>query len=182
MPNQKYTEDELLNSLKKHDQQAYAFLYDNYSKAIFVVIKQIIPQQEAAEDVLQEVFVKVWQNIQTYDIGKGRLYTWMISIARNLSIDRTRSKEFNKQTKTASLQDNVNAYGSAEETKISDIGLQKVLTTLPVENAKLIDLAYFKGYTQEEISKIMMIPVGTVKTRMRSAISFLRTKIKPNTI
>ena len=181
MPTQRYTEDELLNSLKEHDEQAFRFLYDNYSKAIFTVIKQIIQQQEIAEDILQEVFVKVWQNIQTYDVGKGRLYTWMISIARNLSIDRTRSKEFNKQSKTTSLQDTVHISGNIEETKISDIGLKKVLTSLPADNAKLIDLAYFKGFTQEEISKIMMIPVGTVKTRMRSAISFLRTKIKPNT-
>ena len=182
MPYQKYTEDELLTSLKQYDEQAYQFLYDNYSKAIFTVIKQIIPQQEMAEDVLQEAFVKVWQNIQTYDISKGRLYTWMISIARNLAIDRTRSKEFNKQNKTASLQDNVPILGNTEENKFSDVGLQKVLTTLPADNARLIDLAYFKGFTQEEISKIMMIPVGTVKTRMRSAISFLKNKIKPNSI
>ena len=181
MPTLHYTEDELLNSLKQHDEQAYRFLYDNYSKAVFTIIKQIIPQQEVAEDLLQEVFVKVWQNIHSYDVSKGRLYTWMISIARNLSIDRTRSKEFNKQSKTASLQDTVHISGNTEENKISDIGLKKVLTSLPADNAKLIDLAYFKGYTQEEISKIMMIPVGTVKTRMRSAISFLRTKIKPNT-
>lgn len=181
MPTPNYTEDELLSSLKQHNEQAYRFLYDNYSKAIFTVIKQIISQQEVAEDILQEVFVKVWQNIQSYDVSKGRLYTWMISIARNLSIDRTRSKEFNKQSKTASLQDTVHISGNTEENKISDIGLKKVLTSLPADNAKLIDLAYFKGYTQEEISKIMMIPVGTVKTRMRSAISFLRTKIKPNT-
>ena len=181
MPTLRYTEDELLTSLKQHNEQAYSFLYDNYSKAIFTIIKQIIPQQEVAEDILQEVFVKVWQNIHSYDVSKGRLYTWMISIARNLSIDRTRSKEFNKQSKTASLQDNVHISGNTEENKISDIGLKKVLTSLPADNAKLIDLAYFKGYTQEEISKIMMIPVGTVKTRMRSAISFLRTKIKPNT-
>ncbi len=181
MPTQHYTETELLTGLKQHDEQAYRFLYDNYSRSLFAVIKQIIPQQEMAEDVLQEVFIKVWQNIQTYDISKGRLYTWMISIARNLSIDRTRSKEFNKQTKTASLQDNVHIAGNVEENKISDIGLKKVLTALPADNAKLIDLAYYKGFTQEEISKIMMIPVGTVKTRMRSAISFLRTRIKPNT-
>lgn len=179
MQNQHYTEDELLTSLKQHDEQAYRFLYDNYSKAIFTVIRQIIPQQEVAEDVLQELFVKVWQNIQTYDISKGRLYTWMISIARNLAIDRTRSKEFNKQNKTTTLQDNVPMMNSTVENKFADIGLQKVLTTLPADNAKLIDLAYFKGFTQEEIAKIMMIPVGTVKTRMRNAISFLRTKIKP---
>lgn len=180
MSTRHYTEEELLTGLKQHDEQAYQFLYDNYSKSIFAIIKQIISQQEMAEDILQEVFIKVWQNIHSYDVSKGRLYTWMISIARNLSIDRTRSKEFNKQSKTDSLQDTVHTSGNIEENKISDIGLKRVLTALPADNAKLIDLAYFKGFTQEEISRIMMIPVGTVKTRMRSAISFLRTKIKPN--
>jgi RNA polymerase sigma-70 factor (ECF subfamily) len=155
-------------------------LYDHYSKALFVVIRQIIPQQEMAEDLLQETFVKIWQNIHTYDGSRGRLYTWMLSIARNLSIDRTRSKEFNKQSKTATLQDNVYASTPAEEVRITDIGLKKVLSSIPEENARLIDLAYFKGYTQEEIAKILVMPVGTVKTRMRSAIANLRKLIKPN--
>ena len=180
MLNLHYTETELLTGLQQHDEQAYQFLYDNYSKSILIVIKQIISQQEIAEDVLQEAFIKVWQNIHTYDVSKGRLYTWMISIARNLAIDRTRSKEFTKQNKTESIQDNVYITGNTEESNISDSGLRKVLTALPSDNARLIDLAYFKGFTQEEISKIMMIPIGTVKTRMRSAISFLRNKLKPN--
>ena len=154
LSNQHYTEEELLTSLKERNEQAYQFLYDNYSKSLFIVIRQIISQHEVAEDVLQEVFVKVWQNIHSYDVSKGRLYTWMISIARNLSIDRTRSKEFNKQSKTASLQENVHISGNIEESRISDIGLKKVLTALPGDNAKLIDLAYFKGFTQEEISKL----------------------------
>ena len=80
--------------------------------------------------------------------------------------------------KTAPLQDNVPITNSTVENNFADVGLLKVLTTLPADNAKLIDLAYFKGFTQEEIAKLMMIPVGTVKTRMRSAISFLRNKIK----
>ncbi len=103
MPNLKYTEDELLTSLKLHDEQAFSFCMITIPNRCLLIIKQIISQQEVAEDVLQEVFVKVWQNIQSYDVSKGRLYTWMISIARNLSIDRTRSKEFNKQSKTATL-------------------------------------------------------------------------------
>ena len=175
-----HNEEELLKRLKLHEEQAYRFLYDHYSKALFVVIKQIIPQQEIAEDLLQETFVKIWQNIHTYDGSRGRLYTWMLSIARNLSIDRTRSKEFNKQSKTATLQDNVYSSTPAEEARITDIGLKKVLSSIPKENARLIDLAYFKGYTQEEIAKILVLPVGTVKTRMRSAIASLRKLIKPN--
>ena len=175
-----HNEDELLKRLKLHEEQAYQFLYDHYSKALFVVIKQIITQQEAAEDLLQETFVKIWQNIHTYDGSRGRLYTWMLSIARNLSIDRTRSKEFNKQSKTAALQDNVYTSAPTEEARVTDIGLKKVLNSIPEENARLIDLAYFKGYTQEEIAKILAMPVGTVKTRMRSAIANLRKIIKPN--
>jgi len=175
-----HNEEELLRRLKLHEERAYQFLYDHYSKALFVVIKQIIPQQEVAEDLLQETFVKVWQNIHTYDGSRGRLYTWMLSIARNLSIDRTRSKEFNKQSKTATLQDNVYMSAPTEEARVVDIGLRKVLSSIPEENARLIDLAYFKGYTQEEIAKILAMPVGTVKTRMRSVINNLRKLIKPN--
>ncbi|WP_240743304.1 RNA polymerase sigma factor [Ilyomonas limi] len=175
-----HNEDELLRRLKLYEEQAYRFLYDHYSKALFIVIKQIIPQQEIAEDILQETFVKVWQNIHTYDGSRGRLYTWMLSIARNLSIDRTRSKEFNKQSKTGALQENVYTSAPTEESRVTDVGLKKVLNSIPEENARLIDLAYFKGYTQEEIAKILVIPVGTVKTRMRSAIASLRKLIKPN--
>lgn len=180
MSNLLHNEDELLRRLKLHEEQAYQFLYDHYSKSLFTIIKQIISQQEVAEDLLQETFVKIWQNIHTYDGSRGRLYTWMLSIARNLSIDRTRSKEFNKQSKTATLQDNVYDSTPAEEARVTDIGLKKVLSSIPEENARLIDLAYFKGYTQEEIAKILVMPVGTVKTRMRSAIANLRKIIKPN--
>lgn len=180
MANQYYNEDELLKRLKLHDEQAYRYLYDNYAKALFVAIKQIIPQQEIAEDLLQDTFVKVWQNIHTYDGTRGRLYTWMMSIARNLCIDRTRSKEFNKQSKTATLQDNVYSSAPTEEATITDTGLKNVLKSIPEENARLIDLAYYKGFTQEEIAKILVMPVGTVKTRMRAAISNLRKIIKPN--
>lgn len=169
-----------MKRLKLHEEQAYRFLYDHYSRALFAVIKQIVPQQEIAEDLLQETFVKVWQNIHTYDGSRGRLYTWMLSIARNLAIDRTRSKEFNKQGKTATLQEDVYSSAPAEEARITDVGLKKVLNSIPEENARLIDLAYFKGYTQEEIAKILVMPVGTVKTRMRSAIANLRKLIKPN--
>jgi RNA polymerase sigma-70 factor (ECF subfamily) len=98
-----YTEAELLQALQSHDEQAFSFLYDRYSKALFNIILQIIPQQELAEDVLQEVFVKIWQNIKSYDETKGRLYTWMLNIARNQSIDRTRSKDFNNRYKTKEL-------------------------------------------------------------------------------
>ncbi|MDB5192382.1 MAG: polymerase sigma-70 factor [Segetibacter sp.] len=167
-----YTETELLESLKSHDEQAFIYLYDNYSKALFTVIHGIIPQKDAADDILQEVFVKIWQYISTYDSGKGRLYTWMLNIARNRAIDAMRSKDANKQAKTITLEDNV--YPGEVMINIKDLGLQKVLNGLPKESRKLLELSYFMGYTQDEISKMLQIPIGTVKTRIRTTLISLR--------
>ena len=169
-----YTEAELLEGLQGHDEQAFGFLYDNYSKALFSIILQIIPQQELAEDVLQEVFVKIWQNIKSYDETKGRLYTWMLNIARNQAIDRTRSKDFNNRSKTTELSENVYSNSHGAEARIDDVGLKKTLSSLPEESRKLLELAYYQGYTQEEISKMLNIPLGTVKTRLRATIIQLR--------
>ena len=169
-----YTEAELLLGLQAHDEQAFSFLYDRYSKALFSIIWQVVPQQELAEDILQEVFVKIWQNISSYDETKGRLYTWMLNIARNQAIDRTRSKDFNNRSKTTELSENVYNNSQAAETKVDDVGLQKTLSNLPAESRKLLDLAYYQGYTQEEIAKMLNIPLGTVKTRLRATIIQLR--------
>ncbi len=168
-----YTEYELVEALKSYNEQAFVFLYDNYSKAIFTVIHTIIDQRDTAEDLLQEVFVKIWQNISSYDSSKGRLYTWMINIARNRAIDSIRSKETNKKSKTIELTDNV-YVGGGEHSKIEDIGLKRVLNELPKETRRLMELAYFQGYTQDEISKILSIPIGTVKTRIRTTLIQLR--------
>jgi RNA polymerase sigma-70 factor (ECF subfamily) len=169
-----YTEAELLQGLQAHDEQAFSFLYDRYSKALFSIILQFVPQQELAEDVLQEVFLKIWRNIKSYDETKGRLYTWMLNIARNQAIDRTRSKDFNNRSKTTELSENVYNNKQAAEAKMDDVGLQKTLSSLPEENRKLLELAYYQGYTQEEIAKMLNIPLGTVKTRIRATIIQLR--------
>jgi len=169
-----YTEAELLQGLQAHDEHAFSFLYDHYSKALFSIILPIIPQQELAEDVLQEVFVKIWQNIKLYDASKGRLYTWMLNIARNQSIDRTRSKDFNNRSKTTELSETVYNNRQGAEAKIDDVGLTKTLSQLPDESRKLLELAYYQGYTQEEIANMLNIPLGTVKTRIRTTIIHLR--------
>lgn len=175
-----YTDAELLAALQQHDEQAYAFLYDRYSKALYGIILQVIPSGEGAEDVLQDVFIKIWQNIKLYDAGKGRLYTWMLNIARNAAIDRTRSKDFNNRAKTAELTENVYTAGGVTESRADDVGLKRVLGSLPEEQRKLLELSYFQGYTQEEIAKMLSIPLGTVKTRIRTTIIQLRKLIGAN--
>lgn len=169
-----YTEADLVEKLKGRDEQAFNHLYDNYSKSLFTIIYQIIPQQEVAEDVLQQVFVKIWKNIGMYDAAKGRLFTWMLNIARNQTIDYTRSKEYNNLSKTVSIDNSVYTADKAATNEVRDVGLKKLLEKLPAEHRKLLELSYFLGYTQEEISQILEIPLGTVKTRLRTIIIQLR--------
>lgn len=175
-----YTDAELLQALQAHDEGAFGFLYDAYSKALYGVILQVIPEPATAEDVLQEVFVKIWQNIRAYDAQKGRLYTWMLNIARNAAIDRTRSKDFSTRAKTAGLKESVYEEVEGSAGTVEDVGLKKVIGGLPPESRRLLELSYFQGYTQEEIARLLGIPLGTVKTRIRTTIMHLRKLIGGN--
>ncbi|MBL7910129.1 MAG: sigma-70 family RNA polymerase sigma factor [Bacteroidia bacterium] len=175
-----YNQDELINLIRQRNQKAFTFLYDNYSKALFGVINSIVSSQEEAEDVLQNTFVKIWNNFESYEESKGRLYTWMLNIARNLAIDSTRSKHEKIKSKIQSTTDTVyqknNLY--VDDTAHESIGIRAILGTLKEEHKIIIDLAYFEGYTQEEISKKLNLPLGTVKTKVRQAILTLRDLTK----
>jgi len=172
----KYSEEQLVVLLQNKDVQAFSYLYDNYCAAINGVIYKMVEDKELAEDILQEAFVKIWNNFASYDESKGRLFTWMLNIARNLTIDTLRSKEYKKQGKIYNNKINVDNFadtsGGAE--KFDSLGIRKHLTHLKNDQKQIIDLAYFSGFTQEEIAKQLSIPLGTVKTRMRAAIFELR--------
>jgi RNA polymerase sigma-70 factor (ECF subfamily) len=175
-----YTEQELISLLKSRDNRAFGYLYDNYSAALFGIITQIVGDMELANDVLQEVFINVWRKIETYDPIKGRLFTWMLNIARNASIDILRSKSYQNSQKNQSISDSFDTgiAGQSLPVDIDNIGLKKVVWKLREEHRVLIELAYFKGYTHEEIAEIEDIPLGTVKTRIRSALIQLRELLK----
>jgi len=178
-PKTKYSEHELVVLLNEQSNDAFNYLYDHYSGALFTIINQIVPDKDTAGDVLQEVFVNIWKKINTYDSAKGRLFTWMLNIARNAAIDKIRSKGYRDNQRNQPII--VNETGGMEMSSnpvVNDVGLKKVLTTLNEEYRKLIDLSYFQGFTHEEIAKMLGIPLGTVKTRIRTAISQLRTMIR----
>jgi len=166
--------------LQQRKDQSFSYLYDNYSGALFGIIKGIIPDEELVRDVLQEVFVNIWKKIELYDATKGRLFTWMMNVARNAAIDKLRSRSYQDSLKNRPIPENVDASmpGAIVTQQGDDVGLKKVLTRLKEEHRILIDLSYFQGYTHEEISKLLDIPLGTVKTRIRSALTHLRTMIK----
>ncbi|MEP6699841.1 MAG: sigma-70 family RNA polymerase sigma factor [Bacteroidota bacterium] len=173
-----YSEHELVALLHQRNEKAFGYLYDNYSGALYGIVNSIVTDKEIANDVLQNVFINIWRKIESYDPSKGRLFTWMLNIARNAAIDEVRSKGYRDSQKNQSLSENVDIAGAVTGPNIDDVGLKKVLTKLKSELRVLIDMSYFQGFTHEEISKALGIPLGTVKTRIRSALIQLRTMIQ----
>jgi RNA polymerase sigma factor (sigma-70 family) len=175
----KYSEPELVQLLRQRSRDVFSYLYDNYSGALYSIILNIVNDEELANDVLQEVFVKIWKQVDSYDTAKGRLFTWMLNIARNASIDTIRSKGFQNSRQTRELTEESYARAGTSEMRSDEIGLRKIVHNLKEEYKVLVELSYFQGYTQDEISKMLNIPLGTVKTRLRTALIQLREIIKP---
>ena len=140
---------------------------------------RILKNDDVAEEVLQDVFLKIWDRIESYDADKGKLFTWMVNIARNQGIDKTRSREISKQKKTSGSETLVNKIDNLEftELKIEGIGVKEMLKSLPKEQLFVVEHLYFKGYTQSELAKDYDIPLGTIKTRLRMAIQHLRNSL-----
>ncbi|HPH86646.1 MAG TPA: sigma-70 family RNA polymerase sigma factor, partial [Ferruginibacter sp.] len=106
----KYSEEELISRLKEREQQAFSYLYDHYAGALNGIICRMVEDPQLAEDILQEAFLKVWNNFAQYDSSKGRLFTWMINITRNLTIDTLRSKGYKKQRQISKDENSVSNY------------------------------------------------------------------------
>jgi RNA polymerase sigma-70 factor (ECF subfamily) len=172
--NTTYEEAELVALLRQKDNGAFSYLYDHYAPALHGVVKQIVVDNELAADVVQEVFISIWKKIDTYDETKGRLFTWMLNIARNASIDKTRSKSFQQGARQQTLNDS-DMLSYAVRPGLDDYGLKKVLYKLKDEQRMLIDLSYYQGFTHDQIARALNMPLGTVKTRIRTALTQLRT-------
>ena len=172
----KHSEEETIALLQKKDEQAFAYLYENYSGAILGVIQKIISIQSLAEDTLQDTFVKIWKGIDSYDSSKGRLFTWMIKIARNTSLDVVKSKDFKNSRKNQEMSDFVYDFKQDNSTArhLDSVGLKSVINKLKEDFRVIIDMAYYQGYTQVEIAEHLNIPLGTVKTRARNALMALK--------
>lgn len=176
MADTSYTEAELVQALRRRDNPAYKHLYMHYRGAIYNAVLQIIPNEETASDVLQEIFVQIWKNIDKYDEGKGRLFTWMLKLARNMAINQTRVKNFKVNSKNEDIDNYVSSIEAKQpqQAAVNHIGLRQQVHKLRPEWKDVIELSYFQGLKQEEIAVALNIPVGTVKTRLRNAIIELR--------
>ena len=154
-----------------------SLLYDHYSDSLYGIINRILGDVQLAEDALQKTFLKIWQNIEGYDAGKASLFTWMSVIARNTALDQKRLKTFQAKQKTVSVDEIVYRQGATMPDG-TGIDATRLLATLDANNRVVLEYAYLKGYTQQEISDELNIPLGTVKTRLRKAISVLREELK----
>ncbi len=173
---QNYTEDILIAGLKSHTNDAFEYLYNNYKNALLAVISQFIEDEEIKNDVLQDVFVAAWKNIEKYDTTKGRLFTWLHTLTRNTAINTLRSKAYKSEQKNETIDNFVHILDgeSNSSLNIDAIGLRKYVSQLRTDYKNVINLSYFNGHTQEEIAEILNIPVGTVKTRLRNALIEIR--------
>ncbi|MCC6286718.1 MAG: sigma-70 family RNA polymerase sigma factor [Chitinophagaceae bacterium] len=172
-----YTEADLVQSLKQRDRNAFDYLYSRYSGALYAAILNIIPDKETANDILQEVFVKIWRQLDQYDPAKGRLFTWMLNVARNASIDFTRGKQFKNNQRNTEFSERLSDSVEGASINTDNVGIVAIVKRLPDEYSKLITLAYFKGYTQDEIAKEENMPLGTVKTRIRKGLLELKKRL-----
>ncbi|WP_276167252.1 RNA polymerase sigma factor [Zobellia alginiliquefaciens] len=174
--------DALVVRFQKKDILAFETLYDMYWENICGVIHTIVKDKFLAEEICQDVFTKIWNNSDSYNPSKGRFFTWILNIARNAAIDKVRSKSYKDQKKNLSADYFVgilNRADSPEENneEIDTSALKKLVLNLKEKCLEIIEMLYFKGYTQTEASQELDIPLGTVKTRNRSCISQLRKNV-----
>ena len=174
------TQEELIVLIYKKDEKAFKYLYDMYAKSLYAVINVHVKYTEDAEEVLQEVFVKIWKNIDQYDQTKGRLYTWMLAIARDISINKLIVKNANNNPKNLYLDDFVHLLNIKTNytSKADSIGVQEFTRRLKPKCIQIIDLIFFKAYNQQEVANTLGIPLETVKIQYRSCMINLRNYIK----
>lgn len=170
--------DLLVDQFKKKDTMAFEKLYDMYSENICGVINTIVKDDALAQEICQDVFIKIWNNCESYNASKGRFFTWILNIARNAAIDEIRSRSYKNNKKNLSADYFVNILQHREEEEenstVDTKGLRKLVKNLKEKCVQIIELLYFRGYTQKDAAEELEIPLGTVKTRNRSCISQLR--------
>lgn len=167
---------DLVKRLTARDTEALGELYDRYSHLLFGLIVRILQDRGEAEDVLEEVFVQAWSRASSYDAALGPPAAWLLGIARNRSIDRLRAKATRQRTLDhvpipPSLETSESITGATERQR----QIRRALDTLPTEQRDLIEQAYFLGSTQAEMAAQLNLPLGTVKTRVRTGLTRLRT-------
>lgn len=165
-------EEKITTLLQSQNKEAISLMYDNYAAALYGVVLRIVRSPDIAQDVMQDSFVKAWKYGPNYDASKGRIFTWLLNIARNTAMEFTRGAAWKMSEKNIGPNTLV-GFGGAT-TNPEHLGLRKLVDGLDPKYKTLIELIFFQGYTQQEVEKELNIPIGTIKTRLRAAVGELR--------
>ena len=169
---------QLIRQVANQDRDAFSQLYDRFSTLVFSLAMRMLKVRSDAEDLLQEVFVQVWRQAQSYSAERGSPEAWIINIARSRAIDKIRSirrmeRSFVLTDDPARAESSENVESSVAESE-ARMAMSSALANLPEAQRRVLEMAYFDGLTQTEIATRLAEPLGTVKTRMRSGIQKLR--------
>ncbi|NNC49798.1 MAG: sigma-70 family RNA polymerase sigma factor [Flaviramulus sp.] len=171
-------EKEIVSLLQTSDKKAINLLYDYYADALFGVIKKIISDEDTAQDVLQETFVKIWRYSKKYDANKAKLFTWLYRIAYNTAIDKVRSQK-NKSGKEVQIETS-SVYKLTSNALNEDVlDIKKHLNRLDEKYKIVIKALFFEGMTQQEASEELDIPLGTIKSRLKIGLRELKKIYNP---
>lgn len=164
--------------LRKSDKRAISLLYENYADALFGVIKKVISDDDMAQDVLQETFVKVWRYSKKYDAKKAKLFTWLYRIAYNSAIDKVRSQK-NKMTNEVQMETSAVYKVTSNELNQDVLDIKKHLSSIDEKYQIVINALFFEGMTQQEASDELDIPLGTIKSRLKIGLRELKKIYNP---
>lgn len=170
-------ERELLARILRKDASALATLYDLHGGRVYSLAVMVLGETMMAQEVTQDVFLRLWQKPEKYHYEVGHFVSWLLTITRNLAIDRLRNEQRKTRGVTASIDEedfgDVPDVSQAEELRWRDV--QTAFGRLPAEQSEVIRLAFYHGLSQSEIAEHLSTPLGTVKTRMRLAMEKLRS-------
>ncbi|WP_026777411.1 RNA polymerase sigma factor [Polaribacter sp. Hel_I_88] len=168
--------DALIKRFQNKNETAFEELHTIYADSVYGIILKIVKNKDVASELTQDVFLKIWNNAANYSSKKGRFFTWILNIARNSAIDYTRSKVSKKSLKNISSEKFANNFMSHtdSDSTTNTIGLNKIVANLEPKLRNILNLLYFEGFTQKEISEEYNIPLGTIKTRKRNGLSQLK--------
>src|SRR5215218_7354833 len=171
-------DEDLISFVGQGDAEAFATLYDRHSRAAFSLAYRMMGERQASEDLAQDVFLKVWRSASSYRPERGSVRTWILSIVRNRGIDQIRSQASRRRTQEeieASAPRSQPSEAFAETWRNSQREqVREALGTLPPEQLKILELAYFSGYTHLQISELVDVPLGTIKGRMQLGLKKMR--------
>jgi len=171
---------QLIKRLKLGEEKALGLIYDAYGDALYGQILRIVGSREVATEILQDTFTKVWAKRNSYDERQGRLYTWMMRIARNASINYLASKHGSRRNDIQSTDNLVHISDANLVNQMETLDLNGAVTELDSKYSIVLDLIYYQGYTHVEVSEALDIPLGTVKSRIKIGLRELRKLYQHN--